>query len=83
MGAKEARQRTSSIKVVWPFFIAINNSANRVPVLRLVEPVYDRVTTTAEIFLVKNRVENPLFGRHTLDIKGPEPPVVPKSKHVD
>ena len=38
MGAKEARQRTSSIKVVWPFFIAINNSANRVPVLRLVEP---------------------------------------------
>ena len=34
----DAKQRTSNIRVVWPFFIAINNFANREPVLRLVEP---------------------------------------------
>ena len=38
MGASEARHMTRSIRVVWLFFIVINNFANDKPVLRLVEP---------------------------------------------
>jgi len=37
-GAIEVRHKMRIIRVAWPFFIVINNSANDKPVLRLVEP---------------------------------------------